>query len=332
MLEANPELTWRDVQEILARTAQVFNDGSDDSLATNGAGLTHSNRYGFGIVNADEAVAASEKWVNIGKESSMVQEGRGPVVIPDSRNNSTKLSLFFDSGLIDFETETVYLYIKVEHSSRGHLRIDLTSPSGMISVMTPGERPEAQQAGWMKFTSVRFWDEDPNGEWVISIVDTTLGDVNDCIDYDNYTFPFSDSRNMTCAPKDYRMMTMFCSDGAFDPSGEQAAACKAFEDEELCDRLKRFETVQYNGRTGPEACCMCGGGYSPDELPETIVEWKLVVYGHEISTRKGFFSRLFSRFSRSNGKHHQVMNSKMKEIREAKALSGDDFGGIRRRS
>jgi subtilisin-like proprotein convertase family protein len=297
MLEANLELTWRDVQQILARTAQVKNDGSDPSFATNQAGFTHSSRYGFGIVNANEAVTMSETWVNIGPEASHVREGRGAVQIPDNRNNSTKLSLVFDIGVNKFITETVYLYVKVNHSSRGHLKIDLISPSGMLSTMSPGQRPEAQQSGWMKFTSVRYWNEDPNGEWIISIVDTIPGTVNDCIDYNDYRFPFFEETEdanleISCAPKHIGTLAQFCFNGTLDPNGYQATLCNetGTGDEAACSRLERFESKAYNDRTGPEACCLCGGGFSPEELPETIVEWKVVVYGRDQSTGEGFFS------------------------------------------
>lgn len=54
MLEANSDLGWRDVQDILARTARpVTDDEFDTSLTLNHATpkrLYHSNRYGFGIV------------------------------------------------------------------------------------------------------------------------------------------------------------------------------------------------------------------------------------------------------------------------------------------
>ena len=54
MLEANPDLGWRDVQDILAWTAQPVPtdiDPNNNSAQQNGAGLIHSNWYGFGIVS-----------------------------------------------------------------------------------------------------------------------------------------------------------------------------------------------------------------------------------------------------------------------------------------
>ena len=48
MLEKNPNLTWRDVQAILAATAQKM-DPDDESWYTNSAGYSHSYKYGFGV-------------------------------------------------------------------------------------------------------------------------------------------------------------------------------------------------------------------------------------------------------------------------------------------
>lgn len=76
MLEANPQLTWRDVGYILAKTARKVDDTIADAASmprftatgaaagwnldmpwiTNGAGFNFQNRYGFGLVDANEAV------------------------------------------------------------------------------------------------------------------------------------------------------------------------------------------------------------------------------------------------------------------------------------
>ena len=50
VLEANPSLTWRDVQGVLAATAQTdFNDEDDETgqWTTNQAGVKHSYKHGF---------------------------------------------------------------------------------------------------------------------------------------------------------------------------------------------------------------------------------------------------------------------------------------------
>lgn len=66
VLQVNPDLTWRDVKGVLATTAfhvhDHENDPYDDSWVVNGAGIWHSDRYGFGIVNASAAVMVAETW------------------------------------------------------------------------------------------------------------------------------------------------------------------------------------------------------------------------------------------------------------------------------
>ena len=54
MLQANPNLTWRDVKHILVDTA-VKNDPSDPGWTQNGAGRWVNDRYGFGAVDAHQA-------------------------------------------------------------------------------------------------------------------------------------------------------------------------------------------------------------------------------------------------------------------------------------
>jgi len=67
MLEANPNLGYRDVQERLAYTA-VQNDSLQAEWKINGAtnwnlgGLHTNNNYGFGQVDAHAAVRLAETW------------------------------------------------------------------------------------------------------------------------------------------------------------------------------------------------------------------------------------------------------------------------------
>ncbi|WP_158271819.1 S8 family serine peptidase [Methylosinus sporium] len=67
MLEANPNLGYRDVQDILAYSARKVNDPTTSwqtNLAKNwnGGGLHYSRDYGFGEVDARAAVRLAETW------------------------------------------------------------------------------------------------------------------------------------------------------------------------------------------------------------------------------------------------------------------------------
>lgn len=63
MLAANPQLGWRDVQQILALTARQV-DLTDPDLQKNGAGLGVSHNTGFGVVDAGAAVRLAQRWAN----------------------------------------------------------------------------------------------------------------------------------------------------------------------------------------------------------------------------------------------------------------------------
>ncbi|CAB1318072.1 unnamed protein product [Coregonus sp. 'balchen'] len=60
-LEANPMLTWRDVQHIIVRTSQASHLTSPD-WHTNGAGYQVSHLYGFGLLDAESMVKEAERW------------------------------------------------------------------------------------------------------------------------------------------------------------------------------------------------------------------------------------------------------------------------------
>ncbi|MDP3592373.1 S8 family serine peptidase, partial [Phenylobacterium sp.] len=69
MLEANPKLGWRDIQQILALTARQVNDPNTDNTWNsannwNGGGMHTSHDYGFGDVDARAAVRLAESWVS----------------------------------------------------------------------------------------------------------------------------------------------------------------------------------------------------------------------------------------------------------------------------
>ena len=63
LLSANPNLSWRDVQQILILSARQF-DPADPDVRANGAGFRASHNVGFGVPDAGQAVALARTWVN----------------------------------------------------------------------------------------------------------------------------------------------------------------------------------------------------------------------------------------------------------------------------
>jgi hypothetical protein len=281
MLEANPDLTWRDVQAILASTSKrpsisattapssSSSSGAtitttapvfvDETEAINGGGYWHSHYYGFGIVNAAQAVEMAETWDNLAPETTIVANtGILNYTIFDDPTvpliSNLTIPSMDDESETDYSTfviETVYLYLALNHSSRGHLTVNLTSPQGMVSVVSPGNRPESGQAVIWQFTTVRSWGESPVGDWTLSITDTRMGDVKEC---------FDDGVNCNALEA-----MQYCKDGLFDPYGY------ASEDSEFDVDKERLAM---------KACCVCGGGIDSELWPETLLSWQIIVHGH----------------------------------------------------
>ena len=275
MLEANPELGWRDVQGILALTSKaVTNDSDDDTLITNAAGYRHSNFYGFGIINANAAVSAAEGWENFPPEE-ILQADTGIINIPivDSSSSTavSSATLTASSSSVEFFTESVVLLLDLRHFSRGDLDIVLRSPRGTESVLSPGKRPETTQLDaderW-KLMTVRNWGEDPFGEWRLSVTDIAPGDVDSCADH-LWDIELTDE-TVGCF---YFGWFGYCEDGSVNLDYltiDGSTFLLDLRDEDL-------------GLTFAEACCECGGGRVRDgSNPDMVVQWRVLVYGHTI--------------------------------------------------
>ncbi|MBM3878676.1 MAG: hypothetical protein FJ387_03005 [Verrucomicrobia bacterium] len=82
MLAANPQLTYRDVQQILIWSARQL-DPADPDLRRNGAGLAVSHNAGFGVPDAGEAVALARAWRTRPALASHSVRTTSGVAIPD---------------------------------------------------------------------------------------------------------------------------------------------------------------------------------------------------------------------------------------------------------
>jgi len=174
MLEARPELTWRDVQGILAATSQRINDPKDTSGNMNVAGFWHSNWYGFGIIDAKAAVDAALSWELFTPEYQAI--GKSKEENESIQNDGTEFisEITLNSGYGGFAAESTVVLLNLRHPSRGDLEVTLVSPLGTESILHPGKRPESGQPTgderWQLMT-VRNWGEDPTGTWELKIKD-----------------------------------------------------------------------------------------------------------------------------------------------------------------
>lgn len=173
MLEANPQLTWRDVQHVLIDSARR-NDPSDADWTQNGSGRWVNHKYGYGAVDAEAAVALAETWTTVTPEVAASSGTRFvSQAIPD--NNATGISSTFTMSA-DLTTEWVEVTFAATHPYRGDLEVVLTSPSGTQSVLAEPRGDSGDNYNWT-FTSARHWGESSAGNWTLTVRDRSAADV-----------------------------------------------------------------------------------------------------------------------------------------------------------
>jgi subtilisin family serine protease len=169
MLEKNPNLGWRDVQEILIRSAFKVRP-TDADWVTNGAGFHFNHKYGAGRIDGAAAVTLAGNWTNLTTATSTTSSQSGlSVAIPD--NNSTGVTRHFQISSASIRAEQVTLTTSITHANRGDLVIILTSPSGTQSRLTELHPDTGNNYSGWTFSSVRHWGENSIGTWTLQITD-----------------------------------------------------------------------------------------------------------------------------------------------------------------
>jgi len=172
MLEANPNLTWRDVQHLLVHSSRQ-NDASDSGWAINGAGHDINHKYGFGVIDAGAAVSLAPTWNSVSEEI-IVDSGVISVNgnIPDNTNNGLTDSVTITESV---SVETVEIIFDADHNSRGDLEVSLISPSGTVSYLANERSDNGDDYNNWRFSTVLNWDEDSAGTWTLDVRDKDSG-------------------------------------------------------------------------------------------------------------------------------------------------------------
>ncbi len=241
MLSANPKLSWRDVQEILAESA-TKNDPTDTGIPSvpvtpgpqsfplpvlsgwfnNGYGYTsdgaivqvdangkpvgvtlpsdvtvtpfHLNdKYGFGEVNAGNAVTLAKTWTPMQPEQT-ITSGQITVnqAIPDGVAQGVSVPVTITAPM---HVEHAEVVLNITHPQRGDIEVILTSPNGTRSTLqmvrsfhdnstTPPTDftfdasfdssgnliPNANYTNWSTST-VQDWGQSASGKWTVSVSD-----------------------------------------------------------------------------------------------------------------------------------------------------------------
>ncbi len=196
--EINDQLSWRDIKLILAGSARQ-NDVSDPSWETGAVKYgsdveryRYSNKYGFGVVDAEAATELAGNWKGVGEMRTVTASSDNELTIPDGEGEADGVPV---SGLVipDLEKITFTEFVEVELvfscGCLQDLNIQITSPSGTTSELVrefargPSAESEDDCVSYLRkkhrFGSAKHLGEDPSGEWTLGISDTASGDEED---------------------------------------------------------------------------------------------------------------------------------------------------------
>uniref|UniRef100_A0A8C0K343 Neuroendocrine convertase 1 n=1 Tax=Canis lupus dingo TaxID=286419 RepID=A0A8C0K343_CANLU len=180
-LEANPNLTWRDMQHLVVWTSEYDPLANNPGWKKNGAGLMVNSRFGFGLLNAKALVdlADPRTWTSVPEKKECVVKdnnfepralkGNGEVIIEiptracEEQENAIK------------SLEHVQFEATIEYSRRGDLHVTLTSAAGTSTVLLAERERDTSPNGFKNwdFMSVHTWGENPIGTWTLRITDVS---------------------------------------------------------------------------------------------------------------------------------------------------------------
>ena len=175
ILQANPSLTWRDVQQILMVSADK-NSPYGSGWFNNGAGYHVSDAMGFGRVNAARAVAVAQAWTHAGPETSADYSVHVGQSIPDNNYNGVTSQITVPQ---DFQVEWADVYVDIpDHTYWGDLQVTLTSPDGTQSYLARKHTmADTTTMANFRFGCVQDFGERSKGNWTLNVVDLASGDT-----------------------------------------------------------------------------------------------------------------------------------------------------------
>ncbi|XP_005107019.1 PC3-like endoprotease variant B [Aplysia californica] len=171
VLQANPLLSWRDVQHLVVRGSRI--PSADSSWTINGAGHHVSHRFGFGLFDCGKMVELAQSWENFPQQrvcnttrkNYQILKSGGKIV------DSMEINGCYghESQSID-RLEHVQVHVKMSTVIRGDTEIVLTSPAGTRSVLLSPRGNDNHHGEWeFTFMTVHSWDESPKGTWTLTV-------------------------------------------------------------------------------------------------------------------------------------------------------------------
>ncbi len=193
MLEANDNLGWRDIQNILATSAahtgsaigaaaSGFEQGAweiNGASNWNGGGMSVNGSYGYGMVDAFAAVRMAEVWSTLygtpktsaneqTGSTSTINFGIGGRAIP-ANGTETNFSI---TSAVNVSIEHIQLNLNFAHDFIGDVEIFITDPDGnKIQIVFDSNIPTSFNGTW-SYGIDSFLGTSSAGDWTVSVSDS----------------------------------------------------------------------------------------------------------------------------------------------------------------
>lgn len=201
MLEANPDLSWREVKIILAQTARQIDPSRGPTVhpiykspedhiyqrgwEQNDAGFNFHNWYGFGALDVSAAVESAKEYTGelpklkqtLNPDGSWKYESKDELAlpVPDADAKGVEHEIYVAE---DLSIEAIQIRLSVEHSFASDLGVELTSPAGTTSqLMTINSGIAEKSLNDVLLLSNAFLKESSQGNWTIRVIDGAEDDL-----------------------------------------------------------------------------------------------------------------------------------------------------------
>lgn len=172
LLEARPDLTWRDVQHVVARGATRIQPACRSWSAANARGFQHSERYGFGLLVLPRLLDTALAHTLVPPQRVLCDTG----VLRVSRAFPTDVTMSCTGVSSGSFVEHVDVYVVWHHPCRGRIALTLSNAAGVAQSQLAKHHGDCTsgQTQW-RFGSMRHWGEELSRTWTLHGYNTTQG-------------------------------------------------------------------------------------------------------------------------------------------------------------
>lgn len=177
-LEANPNLTWRDIQHLTVLTSKrnsLYDGKGRFNWQVNGVGLEYNHLFGYGVLDAGAMVSLAKDWKTVPSRyhcDAGAVSGAYPIPTDEPLVLTIKTDACKGTGSEVNYIEHIQAIITLNSTRRGDLILHLTSPMGTRSMIL-NRRPfdDDSKNGFVRwpFMTTHTWGENPRGTWKLEV-------------------------------------------------------------------------------------------------------------------------------------------------------------------